>query len=250
MDQRNEQTTGVVHLSENEFHQQVGIARDVLNGVYAISQPLLMLGYNGAQIRALQSIYSAVEQGDAVDAKWNDEEYPFYQHRTSFENENGRFGISFSGNGDFFSSGYMNELLRQRKHFPIGSHPTIFLLRKAFGQDVELKQIGQRIFWGKYVSEAGIVKKLLAKTTVTKVLPSVRDSYEVQWLDDDTKTDAVFYFPARDEYEVFRKVKTNGGYEVWGRRQNINSQQIKQAISEKRAGPVFTFQLSPAPVKA
>lgn len=249
MEQRNEQATGIVLLSENEFRAQTGIARDILNGVYAKSQPLLMLGYNGAQIRALQSIYSSVEQGDAADVKWNNDEHPFYKHHARFENENGELVISFSGNGDFKASGDINEELRQREHFPIGLHPTIFLLHKSFGQDIELRQIGQRIYRGKFASEAGPVKKSLAKIPVAKAFPSVRYSYEVQWLDEDTKSDAVFYFPANDEYIIFRKIKTNGDYEVWGRRQNINTHQLKQTIHEKISGAVFTFQLAPAPVQ-
>lgn len=119
-------------------------------------------------------------------------------------------------------------------------------MRKTLGQDIPLHQLSERIFRGKYAGEAGMMKKILANLGVTKGIPQVSDSYEAQWLDEDTKMEAVFYFPAQDNFEVFRKIKTNGGYEIWGKRQNVNSQQIRQALSEKSTGKAMVFQLASA----
>lgn len=188
-------------------------------------------------------------EGNAVDAGWNDNHYPFYKHSTKFENDYGSLSILFSGNGDYQVSGELNERLRQREHFPTGSYPKMFLLRKALGQDISLQQLSERIFRGKYTGKAGTVKKILAKLDIAREIPQVRDSYEAQWLDEDTKMDAVFYFPAQDSFEVFRKIKTTCGYEVWGRKQNINSEQIKQTIDEKRPEKALVFQLAPAPIR-
>lgn len=105
MDSRAERNAGVVDLSEKEFREQVNTAREVLNTVYQTSQPLLMLGYNGAQIRVLQGIYAEVEGGIAVNARRNDNSHPFYRHYTRFENGYGSVGLSFSGNGDYQASG-------------------------------------------------------------------------------------------------------------------------------------------------
>lgn len=235
-----------IELSETEFREQVNSARNIVSAVYEKSTPLLMLGYNGAQIRALNYIFSAVEDGEATDAKWN-LNYPFYRHYARFEAQNGYLDFEFSGNSDFQIVGEVNELVEKRDNFPIGTNPHLYLLKRRQQQDIELRDLSERIFRGKFTGEANMAKRTLAKIPAVKEIPSVRDSYQTQWLDEDTKMDAVFYFPARNEYVVFRKIVTRNGYEIWGKRKNVNSQQIKEALEEKSRSKALVFQLAPQP---
>jgi hypothetical protein len=249
MEPTSEQQGQVIELSEAEFKNQVSTARQLTNLVYERSSSLLMLGYNGAQIRALTSIYSAVEEGDAIDAKRN-LNYPFYRHTAKFENSNGYLSFNFSGNKDFQVSGRVDDNLARRENFPVGTNPHLFLLQQRGDKDIQLDDLGERIFRGKYTGETGIVKKRLAKMKVTKEIPQVRDSYEAQWLDEETRMDAVFHFPARNEYVVFRKVKTSDGYEIWGERRNLRTDLLKQQLEEKKGRQVLSFQLSPQRIHA
>jgi hypothetical protein len=192
-----------------------------------------MLGYNSTQIRTLQSIYTALEEGNAINAKWNDDSYPFYKHYARFENRWGIISVSFSGNNDFKIGGYVNEATRIAESFPVGSHPQLFVLKKVAFVDIDLGSIGKRIFRGDSVGEITPIKRILSKVGVAKEIPAVKHSFEAYWLDERSKMDAVFFFPATDEYMVFRKIYNNQGYETWGRRMNMNSDQIKR-LSQSR----------------
>lgn len=124
------------------------------------------------------------------------------------------------------------------------------MLQKNFGQDIELSSIAERIFRGKYTGQAGTLKKALAKFSLTRETPSVRDSYTCEWLDDELRQDAVFYFPARDEYVVIRKVHQSDDYETWGVKQNVSSDRIREVLSQKKQSLTLVFRPSPVPVQA
>jgi hypothetical protein len=232
-------------LQESEYTNQVAIARGILNEFYSDSRPLLMLGYNGEQISALHSVYSAVEEGNAVNAQRN-LNYPVWIHTARFENSFGSLGIDFSGNGDFQVSGSLKEEVRKSKNFPIGTHPQLFLLYKRDGQDNDLKSISERIFRGKYSNKSNVLKDTLAKINGIKEYPSVKYSFRAQWLDEETKMDAVFHFPATNEYHVFRKVKKSDNYETWGRRYNISSEQIEEVLIKEQNPKILTFEKVPS----
>lgn len=235
-----------IELSEREFYEQVNAARDILSQTYADSRPLLMLGYNANQIRILHNNFGLVAQGDAVDAKWNDAEFSFYRHYASFQGEQGSVSLNFSGNKDFQAIGRVTDELLLREGFKGGMHPHLFLLRQQEGQSLSLKDVGQRIFRGEFTGEQTLAKKVLSKIPLTKEMPIVKDSYQTQWLDDDTRMDAVFYFPSDEKYIVFRKVVDKDGYETWGVRQNVNTSEIKQALESKAKQTSLSFQLGNA----
>lgn len=242
-----EQGSIQIELSEAEFREQVNSARNIVSAVYEKSAPLLMLGYNRAQIRTLNDIFSAVKEGEATDAKWN-LNYSFYRHHVKFDAQNGYLAFEFSGNRDFQIVGRVNELVEERDKFPVGKNPHLYLLKRRLQQDIGLRDLSERIFRGKFAGEANMAKRILAKVRAVKEIISIRNSYQSQWLDEDTKTEAVFYFPAKKEYVVFRKIVTRNGYEIWGERKNVNPQQIKEALEEKGRSKTFVFQLAPQPI--
>jgi hypothetical protein len=240
-----EYTSTTPDLSETEFFEQVNSARNKLDKVYQTSRPLLALGYNGSQIRVLDSIYDAVRIGQAIKTKINGD-LPFYRHHARFDNHFGHLNFNFSGNNDYRVEGGLHEPYKTQQRLPNETHPHLYLLRKTFGQDIELISLAERIFRGKYAGETNKLKKMLSRFSFAKSFPQIQYAYTCEWLDEDLKTDAVFHFPVDDDYVVFRKVIQTGDNEVWGQVHNTKSDRIRQALADKRERQVFNYGLVPA----
>jgi hypothetical protein len=202
-------------------------ARNLLAHVYDTSMPLWRLGYTADQGRVLHELHSSIIQGNAV------KEGGFFR----FDNPYGQTYLFILGN-DYRLIGRPKIDIAKQVHLQYyESHPNLALLHKPEPSvDIQLSDLSTRLFRGSFPSNP--VRHVLTKVPGVKNLWNIKNSFEAQWLDEQTKQDVVICFLADDTYHVYRKLFTDERYEIWGERKNLHASQIKEALAKRLAGKV------------
>lgn len=214
----------------SEFLEAMNQARDVLDGFFFTSLPLRALGYDDDQVSLIHRLYVPVKDGRPTQVFGKEEGWLL---SARFVSSLGVFIIGKKISNDYscVATVYREHVLGFQKNTDL----IVYLLNKGGQREpFSIDQVVEHMLINsKFKKQTNIENQLQYIPFLGQQINSKR--YEYFYLDETTKKDIVIHFIGGDNYDVWRKIQTKSlGFEVWGRRNDIDKDKIKTLISQKK----------------